>query len=144
MTPVREYTLEMVMQDLNYHALRPDLLEGEFPLIYDIIEHGSEEQLREYLASIVEFRYRDYIDGWQIRTGRPYSSISDSEAYALANRSPSTKRSVLIKGRAEHYERIAEAELLKCKMDFEEMLKEEKIKNETRKFSLKDEEIKND
>lgn len=53
---------------------------------------GTEEEMRERLASHVEGKFGDYVEGWEIRTGRPWNEMSKSEALALVEKRPELMR----------------------------------------------------
>lgn len=46
------------------------------------------EGLRERVARRVETQYEDYVEGWEIRTGRPWISMTAEEARELVRRHP--------------------------------------------------------
>lgn len=43
---------------------------------------------RERLAAYIEGRFDDYVEAWEIRTGRPWDEMTASEAQQLVNRRP--------------------------------------------------------
>lgn len=46
------------------------------------------ENTREAVATETELRFRDFVEAWEIRTGRPWSTMTSSEAMALIAQHP--------------------------------------------------------
>ncbi len=49
-------------------------------------------ELREALAKRSEEKYGDYVEGWEIRTGRPWESMTRQEAEELCQKHPQCRR----------------------------------------------------
>lgn len=49
------------------------------------------EPTREAVAQAMEARYQDYVEGWEIRTGRPWNVMTKQEAQALVAIHPKLK-----------------------------------------------------
>lgn len=50
---------------------------------------GTPKEKRERLARHTETVYGDFLEGWEIRTGRPWTSMTQREARALSIKQPS-------------------------------------------------------
>lgn len=49
---------------------------------------STAQENRERLASHVEEKYRDFVEGWEVRTGRPWTSMTPEEAGELVEKHP--------------------------------------------------------
>jgi len=54
---------------------------------------GTEQEMRERLAKYTEETFEDYVEAWEIRTGRPWTAMSRLEAEQLMRDKPKTRRS---------------------------------------------------
>ena len=52
----------------------------------------SMEENREALALFVEKEHKDYLEAWEIRTGRPWNEMTSIEATDLVDKHPSLVR----------------------------------------------------
>ena len=69
----RTFSVDEVRERLKYYA---------------VSEEGSETDLRERCAAITEERFDDYVEAWEIRTGRPWNEMTQNEAKALVEKHP--------------------------------------------------------
>ncbi len=53
---------------------------------------GTIEECRERYAKLSEDKYGDYVQGWEVRTGRPWNTMSRWEAEALVEKHPQLLR----------------------------------------------------
>ncbi len=51
-------------------------------------ELGTGEDRRNRLARYVEEMYGDYVEGWEIRTGKPWNKMTSVEAKELVDQYP--------------------------------------------------------
>lgn len=49
---------------------------------------GSMTECRERLAAYIESEFDDFLDAWEVRTGRPWTSMTKDEAKSLLLRCP--------------------------------------------------------
>ena len=50
------------------------------------------EPTREAVAKATEEMYRDFVEAWEIRSGRPWTEMTAAEAKALTQEHPETLR----------------------------------------------------
>lgn len=53
---------------------------------------GTEEEQRERLADYQESEFKEYLGAWEVRTGRPWTSMTNIEAAELAKKHPELMR----------------------------------------------------
>lgn len=71
------FTDEMVANQLERHGLSLE---------------GAPSEKRDRLARYVEEKYRDYVEAWEIRTGRPWNQMTPDEAMELVTMKPELMR----------------------------------------------------
>ncbi len=64
---------------------------------------GTSAEKRERAAAYTESKYEDYVEGWEIRTGKPWDEMTTGEAMRLIESRPHLKNnagifSILMKG----------------------------------------------
>lgn len=60
---------------------------------------GTEQEMRERLANHIESAYGDFVEGWEIRTGRPWDTMTKGEAMVLLQLHPQLQRNLGIMSR---------------------------------------------
>ncbi len=53
---------------------------------------GTPKEKRERLAKFVEDKYQDYVEAWEIRSGRPWTEMTADEAAQEINKHPALMR----------------------------------------------------
>lgn len=69
------FTIEMVHDNLKREGL-PGV--------------GTPNERRELLANHIEAKYGDFVEGWEIRTGRSWNTMTSDEASDLMRAHPET------------------------------------------------------
>lgn len=49
---------------------------------------GTSTEKRERLATFIENKFKDYVEGWEIRTGKPWDEMTPEEADELILQRP--------------------------------------------------------
>lgn len=80
----RTYTLKMIDDRLA--------ILQERGMIATVSPAATEAEKRELLARRSEDECQDYVDAWEIRTGRPWTEMTKDEAKELARRRPDVLR----------------------------------------------------